>query len=108
MDYGMATKKGAQALETGRRKQRLNTMQKLAKKRHDNLKQAKKSHLLKPDSSGDSRVKAAEKEYDAVLKELKKAKNLAKKVPFEKRHWDSHIHDSLNDLFGTNLPRIKF
>jgi len=108
MDYGMATKKGAQALETGRRRQRLNTMQKLAKKRKEKVKQAKKSNLLKPDSSGDARVRAAEKEYDSVLRDLRDAKKLSTRVPFKDKTFSNRAEDfddRVTDFFKKELKR---
>lgn len=84
VDKGMATKRGAQFLETGRRKKAFKKAKAASAKAAKHYGATKASHARKPDSSGDARVKEAQKDMRAAIKKMSDAFKLSEKVPFKK------------------------
>ena len=83
VDKGMATKRGAQALEIGRRRKAFKKAKAASAKAAKHYGATKASHARKPDSSGDARVKKAQKEMRASIKKMSDAFKLSRKVPFK-------------------------
>jgi len=84
IDKGMATKSGAQALEIGRRRKAFKKAKAASAKAAKHYGATKASQERKPDSSGDARVKEAQKEMRAAIKKMSDAFKLSEKVPFKK------------------------
>ena len=84
VDEGMATKRGAQALEIGRRRQAFKTAKAASAKGAKRYEAIKTSQATKPDSGGDARVKKAQIEMRAAIKKMSDALKLSRKVQVNK------------------------
>jgi len=82
-NQGMATKSGAQALETGRRKQVFKTAKAASSKAVQRVAREKAKHKRKPGSVSVAEAKTAVKEMKDAMKRMSIALKQSKKIPFE-------------------------